>query len=48
MYELVVIWETGEKNIYPYRTEADARTGERSMRMAFGNQIAWSGIRPKH
>lgn len=46
-FELVVIWDTGERQIYPYPTEADAEQGGRNMRMAFGKQIAWCGTRPK-
>lgn len=45
MYELIIIWEDGDKNIYKYNTEDEARKGERNMRMAFGNQISWSGVR---
>lgn len=45
MWELVIVWEQGGKNVYPYKTEQGAKDGERAMRMAFGNQIQWSGIR---
>ena len=43
-YELIVIWETGEKNVYEYNSEQDAQQGEANMKMAFGNQIQWTGI----
>lgn len=46
-YELVVIWDTGEKQIYPCSTEAEAEQGGQNMKMAFGKQIAWYGTRPK-
>ena len=36
MYELIVIWSTGEKEITSYETEPEA-----------GNQISWTGIRRK-
>ncbi len=46
MYELVIIWSTGEREIYTYDTEADAESGADNMRMVFGNQIVWTGVRP--
>ena len=45
MYELIIIWTDGDKNVYPYQTEEEARHGERNMRMAFGNQVSWAGVR---
>lgn len=45
MYELIIIWTDGSKNVYPYQTEEEARQGERNMRMAFGNQVSWVGVR---
>lgn len=45
MYELIIIWADGDKNAYPYQTEEEARQGERNMRMAFGNQVSWAGVR---
>ena len=45
MYELIIIWADGDKNVYPYQTEEEARQGERNMRMAFGNQVSWAGVR---
>ena len=45
MYELIIIWADGDKNVYPYQTEEEARHGERNMRMAFGNQVSWAGVR---
>lgn len=47
MYELVIIWSTGEKDVYQYTTREEAEKAELGMRMAFGNQIEWSGIREK-
>jgi hypothetical protein len=47
MFELVIIWETGEKEIYAYSTlERAERTG-REMKKVFGNQINWYGTRKK-
>lgn len=47
MYELVVIWDTGEKDIYTYETEAEAEQAGRDMKIALGNQISWCGTRRK-
>ena len=47
MWELIVVWSNGEKNVYEYRTEQDAVKGQKSMRMAFGGQISWAGIRER-
>lgn len=45
MYELVIIWETGEKEVYAYTTREKAeRTGE-EMKKVFGRQISWAGVR---
>lgn len=47
MWELIVIWSNGDKNVYRYRTEQDALKGQKSMHMAFGGQISWSSIRER-
>lgn len=47
MYELVIIWTDGDKDVTQYATEEDAEKAELNMKMAFGNQIEWSGIRRK-
>ena len=44
-YELVVGWETGEKEIHAYATEEGARVAGNGYKMAFGNQISWTGTR---
>ena len=44
-WELVVVWDTGETDAYRYSTEAGAIEGGRRMRMAFGRQVAWHGVR---
>ena len=44
-FELVVIWETGEKEIHAYATEEGAQAVANGYKMVFGNQIAWVGIR---
>lgn len=45
MYELIIIWEDGEKEIYAYRTEEKAEITGAEMKKAFGNQISWYGVR---
>ena len=44
-YELIVIWETGEKEIFGYATEEEAQVAGNGYSVAFGNQVAWVGIR---
>lgn len=44
-YELVVIWETGEKEVHKYNSLGDAKDAENGFRMVFGNQISWTGIK---
>ena len=46
-YELVIIWATGDKFIYVYDSEEAAIDGQASMKMANGNQISWSCVRPQ-
>lgn len=47
MFELVVVWSDGSKNVYEYETREDAERGADSMRMACGNQVSWCGVRRK-
>lgn len=47
MYELVVIWSNGDKNIYEYNDRRKAERAGNGMEMAFGNQISWCCVRPK-
>ena len=44
-YELVVIWETGEKEVHAYATKEEAQAADKGYKMAFGNQISWVGTR---
>lgn len=45
MYELVIIWNTGEKEIYKYTNRLEALMIKHGYEVAFGNQIEWLGIR---
>ena len=47
-FELVVTWWNGETNIYTYDTKEEAEASMEGMHMAFGNQIMYACIRPKH
>lgn len=44
-YDLVVIWQSGEQNIYPYYTEETAERARKNMSMVFGDQISYSYTR---
>lgn len=48
MFELIIVWDTGEQNIYSYETEEEAIKGAGRIRMAFGEQIRWTGVRRKN
>lgn len=45
MYELVVIWVDGSKEIHTYETKEKAEKAGNGYKMAFGNQIQWVGVR---
>lgn len=45
MWELVIVWDSGEKQVFCYSTEDEAEKSGRGMKMAFGNQIQWYGTR---
>lgn len=45
--ELVIVWETGEKESLFYNTREEAETIERGYHTVFGNQIAFTGINEK-
>ena len=48
MFELVIIYTfPRETVVFQYDTEEQAEQVEREMRIALGNQIEWSCIRPK-
>lgn len=44
-WELVLIWTSGEKEIYTYDTKEEAYKGGWNFKQAFGNQIEWTGVR---
>lgn len=46
-FELVIIWSNGDKEIWEYQTEEEAKEAEEGMHVAVGNQISWSCVRPQ-
>lgn len=47
MFELVVIWSDGNRDVFEYRTRSEAEDAADNMRMACGNQVSWCGVREK-
>ena len=47
MFDLVIVWETGEKEVYTYATREDAEKGKANFEKAFGSQV-WACVRPKY
>lgn len=47
MFELVIVWSDGNKNIYEYNSQKEAEQAGENMKMALGNQIVWFGTRRK-
>lgn len=45
-YELVIIWETGEKDIFLYGSREEAEKIEKGYKIAFGRQV-WTCINEK-
>jgi len=44
-YELVLIWSTGDKDIYEYESREDAYAAAENMIVANGTQISWWCVR---
>lgn len=47
MYELVIIWDTGEKETALYACIEKALEVEKNLKIAFGKQIAFTCINEK-
>ena len=46
MYELVVVWNSGDTQVYTgYKSKVDAEKHGDDMRMALGDQIQWWCVR---
>ena len=46
-FELVVVWSDGNRDVYGYEDRESAEKAGDGMRMVFGNQIVWYGVRRK-
>ena len=46
MFELVIIWNDGKKEIYIYKNRMEAEKGKYNIEQAFGLQI-WVCVREK-
>ena len=44
-YEVVIVWETGDKEVHSYDTREQAEKIAQGYRTAFGNQVRWAGVR---
>ena len=44
IYKAIIIWETGEKEEYEYKTEEEAKLCVQNYKVSFGNQIEWADI----
>ena len=45
MFELVIVWASGERQVYEYDTPEQAEEGARNMLTANGEQITWWCVR---
>lgn len=45
-YEIVVVWSTGEKQIFGYATREEAEQAKAGYEMAFGSQV-WVCVRER-
>ena len=43
MFELIIIWDSGEKEVYTYSTKEEAESIENGYKIAFGSQV-WTAI----
>lgn len=48
IWELVIIYDTGEKEVHPYTSKEKAEEIEHGMRKALGKQIEFSCVRVKY
>lgn len=48
MWELVIVWAFGDDRtqVFRFDTKEEAEKAGENYRMAFGNQVAWFGVRP--
>lgn len=46
MYEVVIVWDSGEKEVYSFETEDKAEEIKQGFETAFGSQL-WACVRRK-
>lgn len=46
-YELVLVWDDGAKQVLEFVSEDAANKALNNYKTAFGNQVAWCGVRPQ-
>lgn len=46
-YELVIVWDSGEKEVHEYKTKEEAEKAMAGMYMAFGHHQLWCCVREK-
>lgn len=47
-HELVVVWDDGSQQVYPYNSREEAEQGGENMKFALGNQVKWYGVRERN
>ena len=47
-YELIVIWETHEKDVHIFTSEEAAKNAEEGIKKAFGKQIEFTCINKRY
>lgn len=45
--ELIIIWDDGEREVYEYQTADEAEEAMDNMKIVFGEQISWCGVRER-
>jgi hypothetical protein len=45
MYELLIIWSDGDREIWNYNSYETAEKAGMDMKQVFGNQIEWYGVK---
>lgn len=43
MYELIIVWNNGERETHKYNSEHEAREAANNLHMVFGSQL-WTGV----
>ena len=46
MFDLIIVWDSGEKEVYTYSTREEAEKAAAGYKIAFGSQV-WTAINRK-